>query len=160
MLSHKNIVSNMKSLRELRAMAGEDITTKIRSLAYIPWSHCFGLVVELHVLVAHGSAMGIVNRREDIIDSFDLVKPTFVASVPALMNRVYDGVYHKVQLASPLRKRLFEKAMHIARDRNHRLEYGLPVSPWLSFMHSVADALVMSKIRAKLMGGRDRKSVV
>lgn len=67
---------------------------------------------------------------------------------------MYDGVYHKVQLASPLRKRLFEKAMHIARDRNHRLEYGLPVSPWLSFMHSVADALVMSKIRAKLMGGQ------
>ena len=48
----------------------------------------FSQVCELHVLVAHGSAMGIVNRREDIIESFDLVKPTFVASVPALMNRV------------------------------------------------------------------------
>ena len=42
------------------------------------------------------------------------------------------------------------------REYNHRLEYDLPVSPWLALMHKLADRVVLSKLRAKLMGGHVR----
>lgn len=54
---------------------------------------------------------------------------------------------------SSLKQKLFHYAISVSRDRNHRLEYGKPVSAWLALKHRLADKIVLSKIRAKL-GGR------
>ena len=45
--------------------------------------------------------------------------------------------------------------MAVAREKNELLEYGKPVGKWLDFKHSIADKVVLSKIRERL-GGRLR----
>ena len=136
-LSHENIVANLYGLKSI----WKDELLRNRSLAFLPWAHVFGQTAELHSLLAAGSAMGIVSNRscytisplppsyisphillilnhffrEQILESFDLIKPTMMLSVPALFNRVYDGVISKVQDGSPLKQKIFAIALKNSR---------------------------------------------
>lgn len=148
-LSHDNVIANCKGLHSIwkGALSGHT------SLAFLPWSHVYGQTAELHSLIASGSAMGIVSKREEIVESIPLIKPTVIMSVPMLFNRVYDGVNKAINEGSDLKKKLFKAAMGVARQRNEALEFGRPVSPWLNFKFKLADKIVLSKIRDRL-GGR------
>ena len=83
------------------------------------------------------------------------MKPTHLLSVPALFNRIYDGVHNKVGEAPALRQKIFHTAMAVARERNQKLEFHEPVSPWLETKFKIADKIVMSKLR-EVMGGQLR----
>ena len=111
-----------------------------------------------HVLCGirvQGSTIAICPSREELLECFQIVKPTHLLSVPALFNRIYDGVHNKVSEAPPLRQKIFHAAMAIARERNHKLEYHEAVSAWLEFKYKVADKIVMSKLR-EVLGGKLR----
>eukprot|EP00604_Paraphysomonas_vestita_P000988 CAMPEP_0174819148 /NCGR_PEP_ID=MMETSP1107-20130205/2198_1 /TAXON_ID=36770 /ORGANISM="Paraphysomonas vestita, Strain GFlagA" /LENGTH=397 /DNA_ID=CAMNT_0016032091 /DNA_START=767 /DNA_END=1960 /DNA_ORIENTATION=- len=97
--------------------------------------------------------MALCPNREEILEAFNVAKPNVLLSVPALFNRIYDGVHAKVGAGSPIRQKIFHGALAIARERNHRLEYGQSVSAWLDFKHKIADKIVFSKIR-EVLGGR------
>ena len=70
-------------------------------------AHVFGQTCELYTVMAVGSAIGIVNNRyyynswliliilyltpscrDQILESFQLIKPTAICSVPQMLNRV------------------------------------------------------------------------
>jgi long-chain acyl-CoA synthetase len=147
-LSHDNVVSNCKSSHERwkGKLSGHT------SMAFLPWSHVYGQTAELHSLIASGSAMGIVAKREEIVASIGLIKPSVIMSVPMLFNKVFDGVQKAINEGSGLKKSLFNMSMKIARQRNEALEFGKPVSAWLNFKHGIADKVVLSKIRGRLGG--------
>ena len=94
--------------------------------AYLPWAHVFGQTAELHSLLATGSCMAIVSNREQILESLAIVRPTMIASVPVLFNKVYDGVMKKVKEGSRLSRFVFDAALGVARRRNALLEFGKP----------------------------------
>lgn len=99
--------------------------------------------------------MAICPSREELLECFQIVKPTHLFSVPALFNRIYDGVHNKVGEAPAIRQKIFHAAMAISRERNHKLEYHEPVSAWLNFKFNVVDKIVMSKLR-EVLGGKLR----
>eukprot|EP00602_Paraphysomonas_sp_CaronLab_P006947 CAMPEP_0185024962 /NCGR_PEP_ID=MMETSP1103-20130426/8109_1 /TAXON_ID=36769 /ORGANISM="Paraphysomonas bandaiensis, Strain Caron Lab Isolate" /LENGTH=588 /DNA_ID=CAMNT_0027558063 /DNA_START=257 /DNA_END=2023 /DNA_ORIENTATION=+ len=148
-LSHHNIVSNLYGLKHLQA---HNLEKQNVSLCFLPWSHVYGLTCELHAFVAQGSTLALCPNREELLEAFAIVKPNMLMSVPALFNKIYDGVHTKVAAAPPIRQKLFHGAMAIARERNHNLEFHKPVSAWLDFKHKLADKLVLSKIR-QVLGG-------
>ena len=147
-LSHDNVVANLRGLDDLWRDNMGDQTT----LAFLPWAHVFGQTAELHSILAIGSCMGIVSNREQILESLGMIKPTVIMSVPVLFNKVYDGVQKKVNEGSPVAKKLFTMAMEVARERNHMLEFGQTPGALLNFKHSIADKIVLSKIRDRLGG--------
>jgi long-chain acyl-CoA synthetase len=147
-LSHENCCSNIIAVKNDWSGELENKTT----LAFLPWAHVFGQTMELHSLFSSGSAMAIVSNRELIVESIPLVKPSMIISVPALFNKVYDGVMKKMNEGSPVQKSIFFGSLAIARERNHALEFGLPVTSFLAFKHHMADTVVFSKIREKLGG--------
>jgi hypothetical protein len=73
--------------------------------------------------------------------------------MPGTVLQVYDGVMKGVSEQSPLKQRIFHRALAVSRLRNTCLEFGRPVSAWLAYKHRWADKIVLSKIREKL-GGR------
>ena len=150
-LTHDNVVANCEGLHAIYGSELEEHT----SLAFLPWAHVFGQTAELHSLLASGSALGIVGNREQILESIPLIRPTIIMSVPILFNKVYDGVQKAIGEGSGLKQALFKKAMAVARERNELLEFGKPIGKWLDFKHSLADRVVLSKIRERL-GGRLR----
>jgi len=148
-LSHGNVVANLRGLDYLWQAELEDNT----SLAFLPWAHVFGQTAELHSLLAIGSALGIVSKREEILEAIPLIRPTVIMSVPVLFNKVYDGVMKVINEGSPLKKKLFFAALGVARERNQLLEFGQTPSAFLDFKFNLADKVVLSKVRERL-GGR------
>jgi len=148
-LSHKNICSNVLGLRDLW---GENLKLRQKSLAFLPWAHVFGMTCDLHALMASGSSGAIVPSREAILECFQLVKPSAMSSVPLLFNKVFDNFHKTVNAESPLKKKIVSAAFKVARERNHRLEFGQPVGFLLEKQYQLADKVVFSKVREKLGG--------
>ena len=148
-LSMNNLSSNVDALAHRWK---HELNPDNVSLAFLPWAHVFGQTAELHSAIRNGSAMGIVTDREQILESFGMIKPTVLVSVPALFNRIYDGIMAKITEASPLKQKLFWAAKNAKRELNAKLEYGEDPGAWTSFKAKVADKVVFSKIRDNLGG--------
>ncbi len=148
-LSHENVVSN---LRGLDFLWQDELSTNV-SLAFLPWAHVYGQTAELHSMLGVGSALGIVSKREEILEAIPLIRPTVIMSVPILFNKVYDGVMKAINEGSPIKKKLFLASLAAARERNRVLEFGGTPSFWQKIKHQLADDVVFKKIRDRL-GGR------
>jgi long-chain acyl-CoA synthetase len=85
------------------------------------------------------------------------VRPTVFASVPRVLEKVYDGVHRRVEGGSALRRRLFHWAVEVGKAAAAREFEGAGLGLALGIQHALADRLVLAKIRAAL-GGRVRSS--
>ncbi|HJK96498.1 MAG TPA: long-chain fatty acid--CoA ligase [Polyangiaceae bacterium LLY-WYZ-14_1] len=145
-LSHRNIASNVSAMHEIFPMSPTD-----RSLSFLPWAHSFGHTVELHGLLSMGASMGIAESREKIVANLGEVQPTLLFAVPAIFNRIYDGLYKRMEESGGLRKTLFERAM-ANQERRRELALQKRSSGWADFQHRVFDRLVFSKVRERFGG--------
>lgn len=148
-LTHSNIISNIASLEVLWE---KELSHDHRSVCFLPWAHVFGQVCELHSLMAGGGTMAIAPNREALLECIGIVKPTMMASVPMLFNKVYDGVMQKMSQETQLKRMVFKFALNIARERNRRLEFGESVGYLMEFEYKLMDKIVLSKIRERLGG--------
>eukprot|EP01040_Poterioochromonas_malhamensis_P003295 gene3295-3513_t len=123
------------------------------SLAFLPWAHVFGQVNELHTFISTGSSLAIVPHRDQLLECIQIVKPTALFSVPIMLNKIYDGIMKGVKQQSFIKRSIFKLALRVARKRNHKKEYGQPVSSLLEWQFQLFDRIVFSKVRERL-GGR------
>ena len=145
-LTHANIIASMKGCSAYSYFIGE------RSLAFLPWSHVYGMTSELHSMVCLGNEMAIVNKREELLESLQLAKPSVILSVPSLFNRIYDGVQIAFSKETGVKKWLIKKAFEVSREKNHAEEFSKPVGPLINLQAKIFDKLVFSKIRDKFGG--------
>jgi long-chain acyl-CoA synthetase len=146
MLTHANLYSNVvaSTRHVLETMEGDT------SLSFLPLSHVFQRMFD-YAIFASGTPIAYVPVMDDVPVALAEVKPTIVAAVP----RVYEKLYAKVLAATGVQRRIVLWARKVALDwAAIRLEGGAP-SASLRFQHAIADRLVFSKLRAKL-GGRIR----
>lgn len=149
MLSHRNVCSNISSVREQFPLSEED-----RSLSFLPWAHSFGHTCELHGLISIGASIGICEGVEKIVGNLAEVRPTIFYAVPDVFNKIYAGVQKQIQNRSPVVQLLFRWGLGAAlRSRSGRT---LSTISLLAFL--LADRLIFSKIRAKF-GGRLRFAI-
>jgi len=138
MLSHNNIVSNVLTVgAELPIEPGQS------ALSFLPLCHIFERMVIYTYLYA-----GINVYYSDIdtlSDKLGFVKPHFFTTVPRLLEKVYEKVMTGGLQSTGIKKKLFLWAMDLAD------KYDYDQKP--SFMFTIADKLVFSKIRERL-GGR------
>lgn len=143
-LSHGNIASNISAVHEMMAMGTAD-----RSLSFLPWAHSFGQTCELHALLSMGASMAICDDVTRLVEQIAEVKPTLLASVPRVFNRIYEGVNAQVAAKPGVIQKLFRAGLRAAtrRRRGERLGRGEAVAL------ALADRLIFSKVRARF-GGR------
>ncbi|HOX16768.1 MAG TPA: AMP-binding protein [Smithellaceae bacterium] len=72
-----------------------DISENDTSLSILPWAHVFGLG-ELVVYCLLGASMGLAGSAATIPEDLLLIKPTFMTVVPRVSNKVYDGLWTKM----------------------------------------------------------------
>lgn len=144
-LSHANLVADAAgSFRILRAGPGDV------HVSYLPLAHIYERVTVLG-LTHCGAAIGFYSGDvQDLLDDVLLLRPTIFCSVPRLWNRIHDRVLGQVRQGSAVARRLFEAAYSSKKASLARGDTnggGISGAFW--------DALVFSKVRAKL-GGRVR----
>jgi long-chain acyl-CoA synthetase len=91
-----------------------------------------------------------------MVENLGEVKPTFVAAVPRVFEKVHNKVVMGAQEGGGLKYRIFKWAMDIGYQVS-RMQREKRVEPtgWLAVQHHIADRLVFSKLKERF-GGRLR----
>lgn len=151
MLSHGNLTSNVNEFPDLFPITSED-----QFASFLPWAHSFGQTVELHFLIAAGASAGLTSART-LMDDLPEIKPTILVSVPAVYNRVYDGLQKMMAAKGGVTKTIFDRAMANEKKRSDLATEGR-TTRWVEMQHGLYDKLVFSKVRAGF-GGRLKYSI-
>ncbi|MFF1735158.1 AMP-dependent synthetase/ligase [Streptomyces sp. NPDC058247] len=130
---------------------------------WLPLAHVFGKVLTSgQIEVGHVTAVD--GRVDKIIENLPIVQPTYMAAVPRIFEKVYNGVAAKARAGGGAKYKIFQWAAEVAREYakasqdNFRRTGSASVPFALGAKHKVADALVYSKLR-EAFGGRLRACV-
>jgi long-chain acyl-CoA synthetase len=148
MLSHRNIVSDVQSAFD---PADSALREGEIGLSVLPFAHIY----------EHTNALGYLNNRlihyvttpDHLLEDMRTIRPTWVAFVPRIFERLIAGIIGNARAAGGLKAKLVPWALRVgtAYERAIR-ERG--ASPLLRAQHALAKRLVLSKIPATL--GLDR----
>ena len=147
MLTHDNICSNVRGAVETIRVSDDD-----SCLALLPLSHILERMVDYYFL-----HVGVTINYAESVDAFAQnlreVRPTVVAAVPRVYEKVYARVLENAMTGGAAKRRIFQWAKRVGeRWAAHRLA-GVGVPLGLKLTHLIADRLVFSKLRART-GGR------
>ncbi|MER7515766.1 long-chain fatty acid--CoA ligase [Streptomyces sp. NPDC126499] len=130
---------------------------------WLPLAHVFGKVLTSgQIEVGHVTAVD--GRIDKIIVNLPVVQPTYMAAVPRIFEKVYNGVAAKAREGGPAKYKIFQWAAGVAREyakvtQDNFRRTGTASAPFgLTVKHKVADALVYKKLR-EAFGGRLRAAV-
>lgn len=118
-----------------------------RSVSILPWAHAGGLT-ELFLSVKAGTAIAIAASVDRIMPTIQATRPTQVAGVPRVWNKLYDAIQKAMAARpAPVRK-LFARA--IAASSAKREGKALGAMDRVALV--VAERTLFPKIRARLGG--------
>ncbi|MFC9059256.1 AMP-dependent synthetase/ligase [Streptomyces sp. NPDC057074] len=130
---------------------------------WLPLAHVFGKVLTSgQIEVGHVTAVD--GRVDKIIENLPVVQPTYMAAVPRIFEKVYNGVAAKARAGGGAKYKIFQWAAGVAREyakvtQDNFKRTGAASAPaGLRTKHAVADKLVYAKIR-EAFGGRLRACV-
>jgi long-chain acyl-CoA synthetase len=150
MLTHFNLVSNVRSALQVLKIKVEDI-----SLSALPLSHIFERMAGHYVMFSGGATICYAEGFGRLGQNFTEVRPTVMTLVP----RVYEGLVSQVEQAAraggAARERVLRWAVGVGGKRVDRELKGRRVGPLLNVQGRIADRLVFAKLRDRL-GGRIR----
>jgi long-chain acyl-CoA synthetase len=148
-LTHGNLASNVSAGQLVFPIKPSD-----RSLSILPWAHAFGQTAELHTFFACGASMALCEGMDKILDNLAEVKPTLLACVPAIFNRVYIAVQQQLAGRPKPVRALVDRALRAkAKERA-----GGHLALHEVLVVRVVDKLVFEKVRARL-GGKLRFAI-
>lgn len=148
MLSHKNILSNVKAAEWIFPV---DETSK--GLSYLPLCHVYERTVN-YILQYKGVSIYYAENMGTIVDNIQEVKPHIMTTVPRLLEKVYDKILAKGRKAPGIKKQIFfwavNQGLKYQYDKGGRILYNLQLM--------IADRLVF-KLWREAFGGRMRAIV-
>ncbi|AJC58419.1 AMP-dependent synthetase/ligase [Streptomyces sp. 769] len=130
---------------------------------WLPLAHVFGKVLTAGQ-VSVGHVIAVDGRVDKIIENLPVVRPTYMAAVPRIFEKVYNGVVAKAREGGGAKYKIFQWAAGVAREYakvsqdNFRHTGNASVPFALAAKHKVADALVYAKLR-EAFGGRLRAAI-
>ena len=146
-LTHRNFASN--SVNAVEAVPEVFAKEGGRTLLFIPMAHVFARYV--HVLaVAGGVVTGHWGDTTTLVDGLGEFKPTFILAVPRVFEKVYNTAEQTA--AAGGKSKIFNWATATSIAWSRALDTPSGPSLGLKLQHSVASALVYSKLRARLGG--------
>ncbi|MGW2710381.1 AMP-dependent synthetase/ligase [Streptomyces sp. NPDC001356] len=157
-LPHDNWAYMAKAIAATGLVTMDDV-----QYLWLPLAHVFGKVLTSgQIEVGHVTAVD--GRVDKIIENLPVVRPTYMAAVPRIFEKVYNGVAAKAREGGAAKYRIFQWAAEVAREYakasqdNFRRTGTASVPFGLAAKHKVADTLVYGKLR-EAFGGRLRACV-
>ncbi|MCF6521691.1 long-chain fatty acid--CoA ligase [Streptomyces sp. JJ36] len=147
-----------KAIAQTGLVTGEDV-----QYLWLPLAHVFGKVLTAaQVEVGHVTAVD--GRVDKIIENLPVVRPTYMAAVPRIFEKVYNGVAAKAKAGGAAKYKIFQWAAGVAREygrvtqENFRRTGTASAPAGLKARHAIADRLVYAKLR-EAFGGNLRACI-
>ncbi len=137
MLSHKNILSNVKGIGQIYHFG-----TKDKALSFLPISHVFERTINYYfqytgVSIYYAESLGTIS------ENLKEIKPTIFIAVPRVLERIYDRIIGVGKDLKGIKKRLFFWAVKLGLRFEFNHENG-----WFYHLKlKLADKLIFSKWR-------------
>ncbi|MFI5453479.1 AMP-dependent synthetase/ligase [Pedobacter sp. UC225_61] len=149
MLTHSNFVENVNVCLQQIPVIDETETF----LSFLPLSHVFERTATYHVCCAQGCKIAFAQSLELLAKNMGEVRPTVMACVPRLLERIHDKAIKSGTAAGGLKANIFNWALEIGKNYRHAKEAGKSAGLILGAQKAIAEKLVFSKIKEKT-GGR------
>lgn len=130
------------------------LTPADKQFLWLPLSHSFGKVLEA-AIIRIGVPTAVDGRIDRIVENLGKVRPTFVAAVPRIFEKVYNKVVSGAKEGGKLKWKIFQWAVGVGKEVSQQRQAGRQPTGALALKYSVADKLVFSKLRDRF-GGRLR----
>ncbi|MES2519509.1 MAG: long-chain fatty acid--CoA ligase [Bacteroidota bacterium] len=144
MLTHNNIIANLEGIVEGKAL---DLLPEDVALSFLPLCHIYERT-DVYVYMYYGVSIYYAESMDTIADNLKEVKPHVFATVPRLLEKVYDKIVAKGYELSGIKKQLFFWALNLG------LKYD-PMKPmgwWYDMQLKIARKLIFSKWQEALGG--------
>ncbi|MBL8919078.1 MAG: long-chain fatty acid--CoA ligase [Myxococcaceae bacterium] len=148
-LTHDCWVYEGEAINEMKLLVPEDV-----QFLWLPLAHSFGKVLEVAQL-AIGFHTAVDGRVDKIVENLGQVKPTFVAAVPRIFEKVYNKVVEGAKKGGGLKYSIFKWAFETGKEVSKLRQQGQEPSGLLAMKNNVATKLVFSKLQERF-GGRLR----
>jgi len=147
-LTHRNLFAAVGNAVEYLAdlFKGESTLADASTLLFLPLAHVFGRMVEVGAVMSRAT-LGHWADVKTLTDNLAAFKPTFILSVPYVLEKVYNGARQKAHKDG--KGKIFDAAAATAiaySEADGKAGLALKVK------HAVFDKLVYSKLRAALGG--------
>ena len=141
MLTHNNIVSNVKSATQHIYWDEKD-----RSLSFLPLCHSFERTGGYYAIISCGAEIYYAESVDTVSKNMPEVKPTVMVSVPRLFEKIYNLIIKSVEEGSDTKKAIFNWAVEVGR------KYSEGKRGLVSVQKVIADRLVFDKLKQRTGG--------
>ncbi|GAB4324628.1 MAG: AMP-dependent synthetase/ligase [Promethearchaeota archaeon] len=156
MLTHRNFLSNaITSSEVIKAIEPKIKPHEQNSLTFMPLSHSYCRTAEEFLALYNGGRLCLAGGRSpSIIETgFKVFKPTLMAGIPYVFEKVRARIFSKVDEYPPRVRAIFYKALEFGKAYNEVVARGeKPPLKW-RLKHWLFDKLVYRTVRKEL-GGR------
>lgn len=148
MLSHRNILSNVKSAYQCYNWGENDEVF----LSFLPLSHMLERTAGYYMPMLAGSEVAYARSIPQLAEDLMNIRPTVLISVPRIYERVYGRIHDGLKQKSAVARALFKAAVAVGWQR---FEYQQGRGRWSPSLLSwpLLNKLVASKVLDRL-GGR------
>lgn len=108
MLSHKNILSNVKSIKQIMPIGNND-----RVLSFLPICHIFERTA-VYYYMSIGAAIYYAESIDKVGDNLKEVKPNYFTTVPRLLEKIYDRIMEVGRNLKQPKQAIFGWAVNLA----------------------------------------------
>lgn len=144
MLTHHNIVSNVKALVRGKFFP---LSHGDKALSFLPLCHIYERT-DIYMYLTYSVSVYYAESMETIADNIKEVKPSMFASVPRLLEKVYDKILAKGNELTGIKRTLFFGALEFGLQYDPMVKLGFIDSLKLAFYRKV----IFSKWREALGG--------
>jgi long-chain acyl-CoA synthetase len=149
MLTHDNWVFEAEAIAQIALLEPED-----KQFLFLPLAHSFAKVLEV-AMVGIGTPTAIDGSIDDLVANVGATRPTVLAAVPRVFEKVYNRVVAGAKEAGGLKYKIFLWALGVGRRVSALRQRGQEPGGLLALQNRIADKLVFSKLKARF-GGRIR----
>ncbi|MGY3602642.1 MULTISPECIES: AMP-dependent synthetase/ligase [unclassified Bradyrhizobium] len=153
MLSHGNIVANVKAIHARIAASPNDVF-----LSFLPLSHTFERTGGYYYPIAAGACVAYARSVQQLSDDLKQVRPTVLISVPRIYERIYALIMQHSEAAGRFERELLDLTVAVGGRRFDARQQGRSPSLFDRMLWPLLKRLVADKVLAQF-GGRLRVAV-
>jgi len=141
MLTHRNIVSNIKAAHQMIEIRESD-----RTLSFLPLCHSFERTAGYYAILAAGAEIYYAESVDTVAKNMTEAHPTIIFSVPRLFEKIYNLVTKSIEEGTVIKKKIFDWALSVGQKFSEG-KRGLT-----TLQKKVADKLVFDKLKERTGG--------